>query len=362
MAEKIFFSIPKNVINLHCHGRGFKQRHRATILQLLTEAKKGLVSILAFMPNTIPPIADIPMLSACLNLVKRARKKLSISREQKVWFGVTDDNLSACEQALEFDEVIGLKIYPLAADGKPVTTGTIGVKYDKTIKRAMELARTAGKAVAVHCDDPAIIARFGNTIEAEVSYVKKILSWAREVEGVKIVIVHVSCKKSADLILAAQAEGIKVMLELCSHYLWFDNEGTNWNPALDSAFYHCFNNLRGAKDREYLVSLLKTDNLLLMVSTDDAWHTAEEKLSAKRPRGLPSIREMVPLMVTLAVENGISAERVAQLISYNASDFFNIPVSKELVNYEWERKADDILYNGGTVTNPWNGSKLFFPV
>ncbi|MFH1522814.1 MAG: dihydroorotase family protein [Patescibacteria group bacterium] len=368
MPEKILFGIPKVRFNMHVHGRGMKQWPKVKVRQLMAEAKNGLIDIMAYMPNTDPAIISIVILKMYLKIIELAKKKLNIVYPQYVWFGVTDDNLAECEEALKLDGVIGLKIYPKLPGGKSVTTGSgeIGVAFESTIKKAMELCKKYNKPIAIHCDDPALIQSYGgNPIIAEYSYVDKVLNIAREVPGVIIIVCHVSCIQSARKILKAQEEGMQVVIELCTHYLWFDNEGTNWNPNLGSAFYLCLNNLRGPEHREFLVGLLATDNPLIIISTDDAWHLEEEKLSAKPPSGIPSIREMVSAIVTLAIQHGISEQRVYQLLSGNPSKIFNIPVSRELVEYEWELREDDILYNGGkgeNVVNPWNKSKLYVPV
>lgn len=362
MSEKIFFRIPEVIINMHCHGRGMRQRHKTTIKQAMREAQRGLINILGFMPNTSPAITNLAVLRAYLNLIGSAKKALGIIYPQYVWFGVTDDNLAECKEALKLKEVIGLKIYPKAPTGKTVTTGSIGVVFDQTIGSTMELARWHNKPIAVHGDDPNIIARSGgNPIEAEVEYDRKILRIARQVHGVKIMFCHVSCRDSAELILGAQQDGMLAIIELCPHYLWFDKSGTNWTPGLAPVFYHCYNNLRSPEHREHLVSLLSTNNPLVIIGSDDAQHTREEKLRDGYG-GIPGNQEMVSAIITLAIEHGISEERVAQVLSFNASDFFNIAVPRVLVPYEWEKRIDDLLYNNGKVVNPWNGSKLFFPI
>ncbi len=363
MQKRIFFRIPEYILNMHVHGRSFTQRHKATVLQILTQARLGLINTLGYMPNTQPPITSIPMLQAYKNLIAHAKKKLQVAHKQYVWFGVTDYDLLECKLALQDEDVIGLKIYPKAEDGSTITTGTIGVICDKTILEAMKLGAKYNKPIAIHGDDPVIIAACkGNPIKAEVSYDKKVLQIANLVPGVKIYFCHVSCRDSAELILRAQTAGITAVIELCSHYLWFDNSGTNWAPGLNPAFYKCFNCLRSPEHRQFLINLLQKDNPLIIVSTDDAWHTKKEKLSVNPPGGFPSVRQMVPAMVTLAVQHKISEARVAQLLSFNASEFFEIPVPKKLVEYEWELQPDETDYNNGMVENPWKGSRLYFPI
>ena len=358
---KTIISLPKVIINSHCHGRDLQQAYKTTVLQVLKESLIGNISITCFMPNTSPPLIWNVVLSEYRKIIRTAKNRLRIMCPQYIWFGATDDNLDECDQVLKRKTVIGLKIYPKSRDGGTVTTGTIGVIYDATIENAMRLCKKHDKAAAYHCDDPGIISRQGYVIEAEVEYVKKIIRLMREVPEVKVVICHVSNRESAELIIQAQGEGLNIALELCPHYLWFDGEGNNWNKNLDPIFYHCYNTLRTSEHREYLVSLLKRDDVVIIISSDDAGHTAEEKIS-KGYGGLPGNQEMVAAIVTLAIKNGISEKRLARLLSFNAADFLNIPIERTLVKYSLVEKIDDLRYNNGKIINPWNGLKLLFPV
>lgn len=350
-----------DIIDEHCHARDMRQFNKTTVMQTLAEAKKGLISISAFMPNTDPPIISLGVLSDYSKLVIAAENELDLPR-QYIWFGVIDENLKECEEALRLPFVVGLKIYPKKKDGQSVTTGTIGVSREETIMEAMQLVKKYGKVLAVHCDDPDVIAKKGYAIEAEVEYVRKITKYAQIVPGVKIMICHVSCVESASLILWAQKEHrMNIAMELGPHYLWFDSEKTNWNPNIDPVYYKCFNNLRSSYHRKYLVTLLKLNNRMIIIVSDNAPHTKEEKLE-KGLGGLPTNQEMVAVICTLAKQNNIPDGRVAQLLSFNVSDFLGIPVSRKTKKYRLEKRTDDIQYNNGKVLNPWNGSELLFPV
>ncbi len=353
--------LPEVIIDSHCHGRDLEEQHKTTIAQTLLEAAKGLINITVFMPNTLPAITSTGTLFVYFDLIDRAVKKQNIKYKQYVYFGLTDENFNECAQAIQYSSVVGIKVYPKSKSGKTVTTGSIGVVNENTILSVMELVRSIGKVLAVHCDDPEIIRQYDYIIKAEVEYVKKIIRLARAIPGVKVIICHVSCRQSAELILEAQSQGMRIAMELMPHYLWFDKDGTNWNPELNPIFYHCYNNLRGREHREYLVNLLASKNPLIWVASDTACHTKNKKIE-KKLGGIPSNQETVAVIVTLASQLGLSDEQVARLISWNASDFFNIPVSRNLAEYKIEKRIDDLQYNNGRVVNPWNGSELLFPV
>lgn len=356
--------LPQVIIDPHVHGRDLNQRHKTTVGQVLSEAKNGLISISAFMPNTEQPITDVKTLVEYMRLIGPERKRLGLP-EQYIWFGVTDKNIlndfNECKQALEFTNVLGLKIYPKKSDGKSVTTGTIGVSDDRIISKAIALTAAKKKAVAVHCDDPDVIELKGYVTEAEVLYDEKIIYLAEKISNAKIIFCHVSCRKGAEKIMEAQKNGLNAVIELAPQYLQFDEDKTNWNPALDEVFYKCFNNLRGGEDREFLQSLLGRDDVFVIIGSDSACHKTQEKLE-KKLGGIPSNQEMVAVIATLAKKLKLSDERVLNLLSFNASRFLNIPVPRKVIEYHLEEKIDDIQYNNGIVTNPWNGSKLLFPI
>lgn len=344
----------------HCHGRDWQQRHKTTVDQVLLEAEKGLINVTAFMPNTDPAIDHRSRMNGYYDKIETASRRLGNKRQQYLYFGVTDDNFGECEEAANHKFVIGYKIYPLSKAKKTVTTGKTAVAMMGSILKVMELAAVKKKIVAAHCDCPDLALSENNSKRAEVEYLKMILGLAKLVKDLRLVICHVSCKESAELILQAQAEGLMVGIELAPHYLWFDAHGTNWRPGLQKEFYKCFNSLRTPEDRLYLCDLAFSDNEMVFIGSDNACHLREEKLNGNG--GLPSNQEMVSTIVTLGTEREASEKRMQDLLCYNASEFYRIPVKRENVVRNFELKIDNLTYNNGKVVNPWNGSKLYFPV
>jgi dihydroorotase len=345
--KKRTIKLPKKIIVPHVHSRSMRQRYKTTILETLRLAIASFVSVIVIMPNTNPGIINEAILLVSISLLNRARRILGIGDMQRIWFGTTNNNFWECKKALQNFYVVGLKVYSNI------------IFSTRQILKLMRLCARAGKPIAFHCDHPMIIAKEGYSKKAEVEYVRLVLYLAHMVPGVKIYFCHISCRESAELILAAQKEGIQAVIEICVNYLWFDSEGTNWNPGLDPKFYDCLNRLRTKKDREFIISLLLTGNPLIVVSSDHAPHTKEEKLAGAN--GIPSIMEVVPVMITLAIKHNIPEWRLAQLLSWNVSNFLNIPSSIDMIEYEIEERKHDLQY-GPNIVNPWNGSVMWFPV
>ena len=71
---------------------------------------------------------------------------------------------------------------------------------------------------------------------------------------------------------------------------------------------------------------------------------------------------MVAVTITVATRWDCREKQIGNLICYNAANFLNIPVSENKEEYRLVEKIDNVAYNHGKVVNPWNGSRLIFPV
>src|SRR5512133_2581920 len=103
--ESIEVELPA-VLDLHCHGRGFGERHKLTPLQALGDANVAGIGVTAFMPNTSPAITKISVLDTYSNIIHQANRELGIHRKQYIYFGATDTNHADCEQAMRRKDVI----------------------------------------------------------------------------------------------------------------------------------------------------------------------------------------------------------------------------------------------------------------
>jgi len=358
LLETIIFMVAKVIIDTHVHFRGRKQSHKTTPYQFLLEAQRSGISISIGMPNTLEAIVTFLAAQQYRNLeIAPAEKKLGIERVQPIYFGAMDNNLKEFLKALTLDYVIGAKFYD-----KGVTTGGVFIESPAAMLDYMRACAEHNRVVACHNDDTETVRKKGYIKEAEIRSVERRLNLALQVPNLKIVMCHVSCQESAELILQAQKDGLRVAIEIAPHYLWFDSRGTHWCPSLDPVFYHCYNNLREPKDREFLISLLLSGNKLVFIGSDSAGHGSWEKLANPKLGGIPSHQHSLPTLVSLAVEYGISKQRIAEVTSFNQADFFDFDVPRELVprNFVKAVERNALRYNHGVNTNPWLGSEMYF--
>ena len=105
--------------------------------------------------------------------------------------------------------------------------------------------------------------------------------------------------------------------------------------------------------------MIRDNNPLIFVGSDNAPHTSTEKLIHKTG-GLPTNQEMVAVIITLAVKMGLSERQTGNLLCHNAANFLGIHVPYGKNEYRLMEKVDDISYNEAKIVNPWNGSCLIF--
>ncbi len=366
--KKGYIYLPEVVIDSHCHPRDLEQSYKTTIEQTMLEAFMGRIDISFYMPNSIPAIKDIKTLKLCIKKARAAQKKFSLPYSQKFFFGITDDNLDECEEALYLDEVVGIKDYSMGRKGQTVTTGTIGVKFKKTRIVGIKLTQKANKVYAKHCGNPRLnVLDRGDSIRSELADVLEIIEIVERIPGAKITICHVSCQESAEAILSAQRKNMLIAIEICPHYLMFSGDGNNWNLKLHPVYYWCFNNLRPRKNLDYLRMLISTsfDNHLIFIGSDNAPHTRTEKIisvqKGKWIGGLPSNRHLLPTMITLAKLYCWPHKHLARLVSWNAAKHYGINIPMGLVRCNIEYRKDIGTYNNGIIENPWSHLKLWYP-
>jgi len=160
---------------------------------------------------------------------------------------------------------------------------------------------------------------------AEITAVKKIINIAEQT-GCKILIVHISCAESVQLIYEAQKKNIKIFAETCPHYLYFtqdDFNDENIRNYLKTTPPVKFDNDR-EKLWEYLIS-----NRILFVNTDHAGCIPEEEKSSDNfwyvYGGIPGVEHRVPFLLSEGfLKNKLSLEQTINLLSKNQAEFFNI--------------------------------------
>lgn len=188
----------------------------------------GLTTIVDMPLQNEPAMTDGKIMDA-----KEAHVSPNAYVDYCFWGGLTDYNFNALKEMDEkgcvaFKSFIG-----------PVSPDYVSLSYGQA-REALQIIKSFGGRAGFHCEDYSIIkweeARakkegrntwrdFLDTrpVVAELIATKAILDLARDT-GCKVHICHVSHPDVAEAIAEAQAEGLDVTAETCSHYLCLTEE------------------------------------------------------------------------------------------------------------------------------------------
>jgi allantoinase len=239
-----------------------------------TAAALGGVTTLVDMPlNSLPPTTTVEH----LEVKRRAAGELAV--DVGFWGGAVPGNLADLGPLWDAG-VFGFKCF-LADSGveefPPLTP-------DELTAVLREVARLDALLV-VHAEDAGVLARSARQSpstayadflhsrpdEAETVAIRRVLDGARQT-GARVHIVHLSSARALDLVGDARAEGSRVTVETCPHYLCFTAE-----QIPDAApQFKCCPPIRDSGNREALWSGLR-EGIIDCVVSDHSPATAELK-------------------------------------------------------------------------------------
>ncbi len=319
-------------VDPHVHGREPGLEYKDDFLHTTKAAALGGVTTVLEMPNTIPPV-DSP--SGLLE------KKSLLSGRSYVDFGLYavlydyGNDLDSRIAELVRSGAVGFKAFMAQ------TTGNLPPPSFGTVYRALELSRELGFTVVFHAEDRECVEFFTSRVVGEGreglrAYsdarpplceelsVERVSSAARATGG-RAYVAHLSSASALRLIREGGGFPANVYVETTPTYLFFDYEsheglGTliKVNPPI-----------RDSKNRARLWRALSR-GLIDVVATDHAPHAIHEKNTEfwKAAAGLPSLQQLLPLMLTSALEGRIPLGKVVELCSENPAKIFGLYPAK----------------------------------
>ena len=309
-------------IDLHVHLRDPGLTHKETIeTGCLAAAHGGFTTILA-MPNT-KPVADCPEV---IRYVHEKAKELGIVNVLQV--GAVTKGQAGAELS-NIEGMIKAGCPAISEDGKSVMNSRL-------YREAMKIAAKYDIPVLAHCEDINLVD--GGVMNADTNAVKlgqrgitnsvEDVIVARDImlsrdTSAKLHLCHCSTKDSVAMVEKAKEEGLKVTAEVCPHHFTLtsadirEEEITNYkmNPPL-----------RTKEDVEALKAGLR-DDIMDVISTDHAPHSAEEKNAPmeKAPFGIVGLETAACLTYTELVAKGyLTPMQMAAKMSYNPAKVIGI--------------------------------------
>lgn len=309
-------------IDLHVHLRDPGLTHKETIeTGCLAAAHGGFTTILA-MPNT-KPVADCPEV---IRYVHEKAKELGIVNVLQV--GAVTKGQAGAELS-DIEGMIKAGCPAISEDGKSVMNSRL-------YREAMKIAAKHDIPVLAHCEDINLVdggvmnadtnaeklGQRGITNSVEDVIVARDIMLSRDTSA-KLHLCHCSTKDSVAMVEKAKEEGLKVTAEVCPHHFTLtsadirEEEITNYkmNPPL-----------RTKEDVEALKAGLR-DDIMDVISTDHAPHSAEEKNAPmeKAPFGIVGLETAACLAYTELVAKGyLTPMQMAAKMSYNPAKVIGI--------------------------------------
>ncbi len=338
-------------IDAHVHFREPGLTHKADMGTESRAAAAGGVTTVFDMPNTNPPTVSAEAMKLKMELAKgRCAGKIGFH------IGATNDNVDDVYSLVNFgdpesgivpEDIAGIKVFMGSSTGNMLVDKGLSLEKLFAIK---------GKPVLVHCEDEATIkANLAAAVEKygeDIPFVEHenirsrkacILSSIRALElamkyGTQLVLCHISTKEEVEMVRAAKMNNPLIVAETSCNYLWFSNEAYE---KLGSRA-KCNPSIKGAADRKALRAALASGDIDT-IGSDHAPHLLSEKEGGylKAPSGLPSIQQSLPVLLTIAAEDGIPLTRIASVFSEKAAEIYGLKRGKIEAGYD----ADLVIFD-----------------
>lgn len=310
------------LIDLHVHFRDPGLTYKEDIETGSKAAAKGGFTTVCCMPNTKPVVDNVETVK---HIIEKG-KKVGLTNVLPV--GAVTKNMAGVE-ITDVEELKKAGICAISEDGKSVMNSGV-------YRKAMKNAAKANVPVLAHCEDINLVEGgvinlgdksselgvkgISNAVEDVIAM--RDIMLAKET-GATLHLCHCSTKDSVEMVKRAKEEGIKVTAEVCPHHFSMcsdditSNDGNfKMNPPL-----------RAREDMEALIKGLQ-DDIMDVISTDHAPHSAEEKAKdlEHAPFGIVGLETSVALTVTNLVKKGyLTPMQMAAKMSYNPAKVLGIP-------------------------------------
>lgn len=352
------------LIDLHVHFRDPGLTYKEDIETGSKAAAKGGFTTVCCMPNTKPVVDNVET----VKYIIEKGEKTGLTNVLPV--GAVTKNMAGVE-ITDVEELKKAGICAISEDGKSVMNSGV-------YRKAMKNAAKANVPVLAHCEDINLVEGgvinlgdksselgvkgISNAVEDVIAM--RDIMLAKET-GATLHLCHCSTKDIVEMVKRAKEEGIKVTAEVCPHHFSMcsdditSNDGNfKMNPPL-----------RAREDMEALIKGLQ-DDIMDVISTDHAPHSAEEKAKdlEHAPFGIVGLETSVALTVTNLVKKGyLTPMQMAAKMSYNPAKVLGIPKGTldegkiadiTIINPDKEYTIDVNTFESKGKNTPFDGYKV----
>jgi dihydroorotase len=301
--------VAPGLVDLHTHLREPGREEAETVETGSRAAALGGYTAVLAMPNTEPAIDTAAVVRQVLDLGAKAlvdvhvAGAITVGREGR--------------QLAPLAEMAALGVKLCTDDGS-------GVQDTRLMRRALEYASSLGITLAQHCEDAALAAGGhmhegewssrlgipGVPAEAEELMVARDIALSRLTDS-PVHFLHLSTRRSIELVRDAKARGLKVTAEAAPHHFTLTHEATKtYDPT-----FKVNPPLRTADDVAAVKEGL-ADGTIDAIATDHAPHTQELKEAPfdEAPPGMLGLETALALAITELVD--LPIERILALLSW----------------------------------------------
>jgi dihydroorotase len=281
-------------------------------------AAAGFARVLV-MPNTLPPIASAPALTAYRELLGEAAPGLGLLMTFKIRPDLDRSALAALKQA----GAVAGKLYP-----EGVTTHSEdGIRRVEDAWSVFAIMEELGLVLCLHGEHPEAF-----SLDREAAFVKSLKAIRAAFPRLKMVLEHVSSVAGLEAVLE---DGPLTTGTLTAHHLLYtldDMVGGKLNPHL-----FCKPLLKRPEDRQRLVDAALSGSPKWFFGSDSAPHAREHKEAALCSAGCYTMPVSLSLLLDLFERHG-RLDRFEDFVSRWGAEFYGLS------------------RNSGTLTfvkNPW---------
>lgn len=352
------------LIDLHVHFRDPGLTYKEDIETGSKAAAKGGFTTVCCMPNTKPVVDNVET----VKYIIEKGEKTGLTNVLPV--GAVTKNMAGVE-ITDVEELKKAGICAISEDGKSVMNSGV-------YRKAMKNAAKANVPVLAHCEDINLVEGgvinlgdksselgvkgISNAVEDVIAM--RDIMLAKET-GATLHLCHCSTKDSVEMVKRAKEEGIKVTAEVCPHHFSMCSD----DITSDDGNFKMNPPLRAREDMEALIKGLQ-DDIMDVISTDHAPHSAEEKAKdlEHAPFGIVGLETSVALTVTNLVKKGyLTPMQMAAKMSYNPAKVLGIPKGTldegkiadiTIINPDKEYTIDVNTFESKGKNTPFDGYKV----
>ena len=328
-------------IDTHAHFRDPGLTWKEDIETGSRAALKGGYTGVCLMANTKPICSD----KETLEYVRKKSKELNLIdihqclSVTKNFDGVTLDHLNELKDDKEI---------------KAISDDGVGVYNSNTMLEAMEIAKKNDWVIMSHAESPEF-----SKVDMRIA---ENMMTLRDVElaklsGARLHMCHVSTKEAVKCIIDENVSGANVTMEVTPHHIGLTKDINDYrvNPPI-----------REKEDVDAIIKAIKM-GMVDTIGTDHAPHTEEEK--KKGSPGMVGLETAFSICYTKLVrENGISLNKLSQLMSYNGAKLLGMNKGKisigtdadlVVVDLDKKIKVDSSKFASKGRNTPFEGMEFY---